>query len=68
MKYKYIIILFVFGVIITIFGALLKIIHFEIGPITGNLTLIIGMFIKISAAILFILKLMMNKNDVFLNK
>ncbi|MDP2161564.1 MAG: gliding motility protein GldL [Flavobacterium sp.] len=68
MKNKYIITLFVLGIIITTFGALLKIIHFKIGPLTGNLTLIIGMFIKISAAILFIFKLISNKNDVFLNK
>lgn len=68
MKNKYIIVLFVVGIIITTFGALLKIIHFEIGPLTGNFVLVIGIFIKISAAILFIFKLISNKKDVFLNK
>jgi hypothetical protein len=68
MKNKHIIILFLLGVIITIIGALFKIIHFEIGPITGNLILTIGMFIKVIAAILFIFKLICNRNDTFLNK
>ncbi|WP_291119157.1 gliding motility protein GldL [Flavobacterium sp. UBA6135] len=68
MKYKYIIILFVIGVIITIFGALLKIIHFEIGPLTGNLILTIGMFTKIIAGIIFIVKLLSNNGNDFLNK
>jgi hypothetical protein len=67
MKYKFIIILFVIGVIITIFGALLKILHFEIGPLTGNFILTIGMFTKIIAGVVFIFKMLNDKND-FLNK
>ncbi|WP_396152446.1 hypothetical protein [Flavobacterium sp.] len=67
MKYKFIIILFVISVIITIFGALLKILHFEIGPLTGNFILTIGMFTKIIAGAVFIFKMLNDKND-FLNK
>ena len=67
MKNKHIIIVFIIGVIITIFGALLKITHFEIGMFTGNIVLTIGMVIKIIAAIFFITKLLGN-NSEFLNK
>ncbi|MES2747949.1 MAG: gliding motility protein GldL [Bacteroidota bacterium] len=67
MKNKYIIIAFIIGVIITILGALFKIIHFEFGPFTGNLVLTIGMTIKVIAAILFITKLL-GTNSEFLNK
>lgn len=68
MKNKYIIALLVIGIIFTIFGALLKILHFEIGPLTGNKILTIGMFIEIIAFILFVFKLLLNKKDNFLNK
>lgn len=68
MKNKYIIALFVIGVIFTIFGALFKVMHFEIGPLTGNTILTIGMFIEIIACLLFVFKLLLNKKDDFLNK
>lgn len=68
MKNKYIIAIFIYGLIITIFGALLKILHFEIGPLTGNKILTIGMFTEIIACLLFVSKLLLNKKDNFLNK
>ena len=68
MKYKYILILFIFGFIITILGSLFKITHFEIGPVTGSSLLTIGMLSEVMAGILFIIKLLNNKKDNFLNK
>jgi hypothetical protein len=68
MKNKYIIAFFILGVIVTSIGALFKITHLEIGIFTGNLLLTIGVFIKVAAAVLFIIKLFFNNNDDFLNK
>ena len=69
MKNKNIIALFVLGSIITVTGALLKIIHFETGFITGNLILSIGLGMEIFAVIFLIIKLFKNKNtSEFLNK
>ena len=56
------------GAAIVIIGALFKIAHFEIGPLTGNTILTIGMFIEIIACLLFVFKLLLNKKDNFLNK
>lgn len=67
MKNKYIIAFFVLGLIVTSIGALFKITHLEIGIFTGNLLIILGVFIKVVAAILLIVKLVSNNND-FLNK
>lgn len=68
MKNKYLIGIILFGVIITIFGALIKILHYEFGIITGNLLLTIGLFTEIIGIFLLILKLIVNKNNTFLNK
>ncbi|MCZ8197547.1 MAG: gliding motility protein GldL [Flavobacterium sp.] len=68
MKNKYIIAFFVLGVIVTSIGALFKITHLEIGIFTGNLLITLGVFIKVIAAILFIIKLFSNNNNDFLNK
>ena len=68
MKNKYIIIAFIIGFIITILGSLFKITHWEFGIFNGNILLTIGMFTEILAGILFIIKLLSNKNDTFLNK
>ncbi len=69
MKNKHTIILFLIGLIYNIIGALFKITHIEIGFITGNLLLIIGMAIQILAIILFIIKLLKNKKtNEFLNQ
>ena len=68
MKNKYIIAAFICGMIITILGALLKILHYEFGPITGNVLLTIGMLSQVFSGIVFIAKLFLNKNNEFLNK
>lgn len=68
MKNKYIIVLFLIGLIIVIFGALLKIMHFELGFFTGNLVLFIGKTIEVIAILIFIVKLFLDKNNSFLNK
>ena len=68
MKNKYIIAFFVLGVIVTSIGALFKITHLEIGIFTGNLLITLGVFIKVIAAVLFIIKLFSNNNNDFLNK
>jgi hypothetical protein len=66
MKNKFLIAIILLGIIITIFGSLLKISHFQLGIINGNLLLGIGMFIKVAGIILLIVKLTTNKKDNFL--
>jgi type VI protein secretion system component VasK len=68
MKNKYLIAIILFGVIITIFGALIKIMQFQFGIITGSLLLSIGMLAEVLGIILLIIKLTTNKKDNFLNK
>lgn len=51
------IIVFLVGLILTYLGALLKIIHFEIGFLTSNILLAIATFIKVIAVILVMIKL-----------
>lgn len=57
MKTKHTLIIIAIGFILVVIGALLKIMHFEIGFITGNLLLSVGMFCKIFGGILFLYKL-----------
>ncbi|WP_310558997.1 gliding motility protein GldL [Flavobacterium sp.] len=68
MKNKYILIIFIVGFIVTILGSLFKITHMEIGVLTGNIVITIGMLSQILAGMLFIYKLLSNKKDSFLNK
>lgn len=68
MKNKYIIAILIIGAILTVLGALLKITHFEFGFITGNLTLTTGMLLEAFALLIFIIKIVTNKKDNFLNK
>ncbi|WP_395074968.1 gliding motility protein GldL [Flavobacterium sp.] len=68
MKNKYIIIILIFGFLIAILGSLFKITHWQLGFVTGSLLLTIGMCTEIIAGILFIIKLLLNKNNTFLNK
>ena len=68
MKNKYFIALFLLAAAVVIFESLLKIMHFEIGPITGNLLLSIGMIAIIALIALFIVKLLTDRNNQFLNK
>lgn len=69
MKYKHIIIVFAIAFIIDILGAFFKITHWQLGPLTGNLILFIGMSGKVFGAITLIIKLLNNKKaDSFLNQ
>lgn len=68
MKNKYIFAIILFGVIWTIIGALFKIVHWEIGPVTGSIMLTFGLLLEAVAVLIFILKLVTNKKDNFLNK
>lgn len=68
MKFKYFIALFIVGTLITIIVALFKIIHFELGAITGNVLLTIGMLLQIISGIGFLTKIIFNKNNEFLNR
>jgi hypothetical protein len=68
MKNKYLIVIFVIGIMYIIFGALFKILHLEIGPFTGNSFLTFGLVLEALALILFVVKLIKNKNNDFLNK
>ena len=63
-KFIFPIVILLLGFILISLGALLKIIHFEIGPLTGNLVLTIGTFFKVIAfiwAILVLLKIQRDK-------
>jgi hypothetical protein len=68
MKNKYVIIIFIFGTILTIIGALFKITHWQIGIFTGNLIITLGSITQVIAGIIFIIKLLLNKKDDFLNQ
>lgn len=69
MKNKYLIIIVIFGMVITILGALLKITHFEFGGITANLVLSIGMLFQAISLFMIIIKLISSKKtNKFLNK
>ena len=68
MKNKYLISFFIIGSIITTVGALFKIIHFELGVVTGNVLLTIGMLVQVISGIGFLTKTIFNKDNEFLNK
>jgi hypothetical protein len=68
MKTKYALIIFFIGILINLFGALLKITHFAVGPLTGNLVLSIGFIIETLGIILLVYKLFTSsKFKEFLN-
>ncbi|HTO35737.1 MAG TPA: hypothetical protein VLZ72_05835 [Flavobacterium sp.] len=68
MKTKHTLVILAIGFILIFIGALFKIIHFEIGFISGNLLLIVGTFCEIFGGILFLYKLLINpKFKDFLN-
>ena len=68
MKNKYLIAFFIIGTLITILGALFKIVHFELGAVTGNVLLTIGMLVQIISGIGFLTKTIFNKDNEFLNR
>lgn len=57
MKLKYIIFIFILGIILIFIGALFKILHWMLGPEL----LTIGTILQITASLLFIIKLFTNK-------
>lgn len=61
MKYTYVLIIFIMGLIFDFIGAFFKIAHFEVRPITGNVLLLIGIFAKVIAGILLIIELLKRK-------
>lgn len=68
MKTKHTLIILAIGFFIILIGAVLKIIHLEIGPLNGNNVLITGMFVEIIGGILLIYKLIISgKSNDFLN-
>lgn len=68
MKTKHTLIILAIGFFIILIGALLKIIHMEIGPVNGNNMLVIGMFVEVIGGILLIYKLITaKKSNDFLN-
>lgn len=68
MKTKCALIIFFLGVLINIFGALLKITHFAIGSLTGNIVLSIGFIFETLGIILLLYKLFTSsKFKEFLN-
>lgn len=65
MKYKHIIVVFLLGSLITIVGALFKIMHWP----GASIALITGLFFEVIAILFLIIKLMTTgKSDSFLNK
>ena len=48
---------FLIGLAIVIIGALIKILHWQIGPITGNHILTIGSFIELFGVFIALVKL-----------
>ena len=68
MKNKNLIAIFLLATILILVGAFLKIAHLELGFVTGNVILAIGMLMEMIVITLFIIKTITNKNDAFLNK
>ena len=57
MKTKHTLIILAIGLLLTFFGVILKITHWEIGPVNGSNLLTIGIWIEIIGGILFLIKL-----------
>lgn len=68
MKTKHTLIILAIGFLITLFGALLKITHLEIGSLNGNSVLTVGMLVEMIGGVLLIYKLITaKKSNDFLN-
>jgi uncharacterized membrane protein required for colicin V production len=68
MKNKYLVAFFLLSTIVVIVGALFKIVHLEVGPITGNVILTIGLLCEVFFVFVFVFKLISDKGNKFLNK
>ena len=63
MKYTYILVIFIMALIFDFIGIFFRVVRFEVGPITGNVLLFIGMAVKVIAGILFIVALLQKKKS-----
>jgi hypothetical protein len=68
MKNRYIIIIFLSGIIYSVVGILFKILHFEIGIFTGSVILTLGLLLMFIATFIFIAKILLNKNNSILHR
>jgi hypothetical protein len=70
MKNKYILSIFILGMIVVFIGALMKINHVQFMEMNiGNVMILKGVFLEVLAGILLIWKLLKNKNPTsILNK
>lgn len=68
MKNKHLIILFLIATILLVFGAILKLMHFHLEFVSGNILLTLGMLLEVSVITIFIIKTIANRNVDFLNK
>jgi uncharacterized membrane protein required for colicin V production len=68
MKNKYLVAFFLLSTIVVIVGALFKIVHLEVGPITGSVILTIGLLCEVFFVFVFVFKLISDKGNKFLNK
>ena len=68
MKNKYLVAFFLLSTIVVIVGVLFKIVHLEVGPITGSVILTIGLLCEVFFVFVFVFKLISDKGNKFLNK
>ncbi|MFY1046439.1 gliding motility protein GldL [Chryseobacterium sp. GP-SGM7] len=61
MKFKFAVVIFLIGFLITLLGAWLKITHITFGPFNGNIALTIGTFIQGLGVLLIIIKILISK-------
>lgn len=63
MKYTYILVVFIAALIFDFIGAFFKVVHYQVGPLNGNVLLFIGMAAKVIAGIILIVELLKKKKD-----
>jgi hypothetical protein len=68
MKNKHFLLLILIGFLFAIAGSIIKIYHIDLGFISGNNLLAIGMGIEFVTILLFIIKLLKNNSGDWLNK
>lgn len=68
MKNKYLIILFLIANVLLVFGAIMKIIHYQLEFFSGNTLLTLGMILEGLVITIFIIKTIATRNVNFLNK
>lgn len=68
MKNKHLIVFFLIANVMLIFGAFMKIIHYQTMFVSGNALLATGMLLEVSVITIFIIKTIISQNVNFLNK